>query len=55
MADINIERKGPPLWLLLLALVVVTIAIWLALRALSRDGVATFHDPPQVSRELRLG
>ena len=35
MADINIERKGPTLWLLLLGALVVAIAVWLGLRALN--------------------
>ena len=43
MADINIERKGPTLWLLLLGALVVAIAVWLGLRALNK-GAAEMRD-----------
>ena len=44
MADINIERKRPSLWLWIIGVVVVVAVIYLAAQLLGNRGTAT-SDP----------
>ena len=50
MADINIERKRPSLWLWIVGVVVVVVVIYLAARLLGNREGATADPQTQTSQ-----
>ena len=50
MADINIERKRPSLWLWIVGVVVVVAVIYLAARLLGNRGAPTTDPQTQTSQ-----